>query len=164
MQATINDICRGDRFTWSGRTWIAAADAHPNLGGIHGAVDMVALPGSMKADEDGVVRQQNPSQLTVKAIHFSAPVTILERGIQVSLTYEDAPIVQRKRPAVESALMLLDRQTKMRKALEDDLTETDRQFNDLVRLSLANGASVARLVETTGLSRARIYQIRDGRR
>lgn len=164
MQATVNDIRRGDRFTWSGRTWIAAADAHPNLYGIYGAVDLVTLPGNLKASADGVIRQDNPSQLKSRAVHFTAPVTITERGITIALEHEDAPAVRRTRTAAESSLRLVERQAKRRKALEQEITGADREFGDLVRMALANGASVAQLTEKTGLSRARIYQIRDGRR
>ena len=38
------------------------------------------------------------------------------------------------------------------------------ELHSLIRTALASGASVADLVRATGLTRARIYQIRDGRR
>lgn len=164
MQATINDIRRGDRFTWSNRTWIAAADAHPNMWGIHGAVDVATLPGNMTAGKDGVVRQTSTSQLKLRAVHYTAPIVITERGIQISLTHEDAPVLRHKRSALESSLRLVKRKAELRKVLGEQMEEADQEFGDLIRMSLANGATVAQLVEKTGLSRARIYQIRDGRR
>ncbi|MFI9012565.1 hypothetical protein ACIGZI_00865 [Streptomyces griseus] len=164
MKATINDIRRGDRFTWSGRTWIAAADAHPNLWGIHGAVDVATLPGGMEADKDGVVRQTSQSQLKLRAVHYAAPIVITQRDVQISLTHEDLPVLRRKRSALESSLRLVKRKGDERKALGEQMDEADQEFGDLIRMSLANGAKVAQLVESTGLSRARIYQIRDGRR
>jgi len=164
MQATINDIRRGDRFTWSNRTWLAVADAHPNTGGIHGAVDIFTMPGDMQTDAEGVVRQTGQSQIKSHAVHYTAPVTILKRGIQISLIHEDAPVLQRKRSAADTALRLVERKAQWRKALDEQMAEADQEFGDLIRMSLVNGATVAQLVEKTGLSRARIYQIRDGRR
>jgi len=42
--------------------------------------------------------------------------------------------------------------------------DADKRRDDLIRAALADGVSVGEVVNATGLSRARIYQIRDGRR
>lgn len=45
-----------------------------------------------------------------------------------------------------------------------EAAEAEVRRDDAIREALADGVSVAHLVELTGLTRARIYQIRDRRR
>ncbi|WP_285725033.1 hypothetical protein [Psychromicrobium xiongbiense] len=44
------------------------------------------------------------------------------------------------------------------------LSELEKERDDLIRAQIAAGTKVVDRVEATGLSRPRIYQIRDGRR
>ncbi|ALE05499.1 hypothetical protein AL755_08435 [Arthrobacter sp. ERGS1:01] len=51
-----------------------------------------------------------------------------------------------------------------RAAAEDAFEKADAAFRDGIRAALADGMKAAQIADATGLSRPRIYQIRDGRR
>jgi hypothetical protein len=47
---------------------------------------------------------------------------------------------------------------------EEVVAEATRARDDRVRQAIADGVAVVSIAETTGLSKARVYQIRDHRR
>lgn len=63
-----------------------------------------------------------------------------------------------------AALRDVERATRARQRADADATESQEQQATAIRAALAAGAAVADIATITGLSAARIYQIRDGRR
>lgn len=61
-------------------------------------------------------------------------------------------------------LMEVARLTKLRDRRREAAKQAERDLADGIRAALEMGESTAMLAYTTGMSRARIYQIRDGRR
>jgi hypothetical protein len=67
--------------------------------------------------------------------------------------------------AVRQAIRaVVERATRRRQQVDADSADAMREQADAIRDALAAGIGVAELVRITGLTRARIYQIRDGRR
>ena len=161
MQATIADIRRGDRFTWNNREWIAVYDAYPATAAYINDDRFYVLPAvpAAKVNEtDGVY--EITSAIGADVVLHTAPVTIHERDLPVHARQDDihesAPLEH-----AENALAFI---VDARKAAHRAVEQRDEEFNARIRQFLASGGTVAAAREKTGLSRARIYQIRDGRR
>ncbi|TXS35134.1 hypothetical protein [Streptomyces sp. t39] len=160
--ATIADIRRGDKFTHSGRTYIAADDARPS--GVTGYYDVTTLPGTAKAD-DGVIRQGAlfGRDITVRP---DFAVDIITRGLTVEMLWETT---HNQRPeattASEDAVRFwLGHITRQREAAQRQSADLDLTRDKWIRAALALSVPVTEIAHLAGLSRERIYQIRDGRR
>lgn len=161
MQATIADIRRGDRFTWNDRTYIAVYDAYPATAALIDDDRFYVLPAVLAAKAkrvDGV--HEITTAIGADVVLHTATVTIQERGLPVHTRQDDI----REGSPLEHAETALDFVIKAREDAHRAAEQRDEEFNARVRQFLASGGSVAVAVEKTGLSRARIYQIRDGRR
>jgi len=161
MQATIADIRRGDRFTWNNREWIAVYDAYPATAAYINDDRFYVLPAvaaRLAKEVDGV--REITTYIGADLVLHTAPVTIHERDLPIHNSQDDirddSPLTH-----AEAALkFIVGARTAAHRAVE----QRDEEFNARVRQFLASGGTVADAVEKTGLSRARIYQIRDGRR
>lgn len=168
MQATIADIRRGDRFTWAGHHYIAADDARPSTGGgMNGYCDILTLPGTLKPSDDGAVHQGSNFGRYI-AVRADFEIDITQRGVQVVMLNEEPDLRDESgavgadpQKAVRERLAVIAHQRKLARRVVDDIDETRDEW---IRTGLRNGMSVKELQERTGLSRQRIYQIRDGRR
>ena len=168
MQATIADIRRGDRFIWSGRTYLAVADACPTGSrseyGQYWTINF--LNGRPQPGPDGVVHQGS-SMPDSKMVRHDFPVEITERGVSFMWLHEkhaaEEPAVETDDPAqiAERRLALI---SASKEYAVRTLTEVDAARDTAIRVALAEGVLVRDLMRMTDLSRARIYQIRDGRR
>lgn len=54
--------------------------------------------------------------------------------------------------------------TEQRAKAQADLDWADQQWRALIAAAAGSGVSVASIADAAGISRARVYQIRDGRR
>lgn len=162
MHATIADIRRGDRYTWNNREWIAVYDAAPGSSAyinddrfyvVRSIPAKNAQPGA-----DGV--HEVTGTISADVILCTAKVTIHERGLNVHTRQDDV----REDTSKEHAENLLNSTIIARQDAQRAFEETDTEFRARVRQFLASGGSVADVVRKTGLSRERIYQIRDDRR
>jgi hypothetical protein len=61
-------------------------------------------------------------------------------------------------------LARIKRAAKMRERARDAFADSDAELRRLIREGFSQGISGERLAEAAGLSVARVYQIRDGRR
>lgn len=161
MQATIADIRRGDRFTWNNREWIAVYDAYPATAAYINDdrfYVLPAVPATKTKEIDGV--HEITTAIGADVVLHTAKVTIHERDLPVHTRqddiHEDSPL--------EHAETALNGVIKAREHAHRAAEQRDEEFNTRLRQFLASGGSVASAVQKTGLSRARIYQIRDGRR
>jgi hypothetical protein len=66
--------------------------------------------------------------------------------------------------SVERALAAVRETTQRRAAAETRYESAVREQTEAIRTAIADGVSTLDLATETGMSRARIYQIRDGRR
>ena len=161
MQATIADIRRGDRFTWNNRQWIAVYDAYPATAAYINDdrfYVLPAVPAAKVKEVDGV--HEITTAIGADLVLHTAEVTIHERELPVHTRQDDV----RETAPLEHAESALTFIVGAREAAHRAVEQRDEEFNARVRQFLASGGSVAAVVEKTGLSRARIYQIRDGRR
>lgn len=168
MQATIVDIRRGDRFTrigGRGGTYIALRTAKPKHGGERYGVMVIEDDGTPTAP-DGTI------DLTGKRPRIIDPaatqvVEIHERDLEIkrdveTRTFDDEPnpFMGGKTDRELAAMRLRNWIPEVCAKITDLGSERDL----LVRQGLNAGIPAIELAELTGLSRARIYQIRDGRR
>lgn len=161
MQATIADIRRGDRFTWNNREWIAVYDAYPATAAYVQDDRFYVVPAVLEAKAktvDGV--HEITTAIGADLILHTIQITIHERDLPVHTRQDDV----REDSPLEHAENALTFVVGARKAAHRAVEQRDDEFNARVRQFLASGGSVATAVTKTGLSRARIYQIRDGRR
>jgi hypothetical protein len=168
MRATIADIRRGDRFTWAGKKYIAFDDARPMVD--YGVkrhpepefCNVYMTADQIKPDADGIHRLGTRG-LDCQTILSDKEITIEERGLIVLRPGEEPPAQDRPISewyALSQLTHTMHSRDKARR-IADDIDETrDRQIRDALRA----GIGVTELMQITGLSRARIYQIRDGRR
>jgi hypothetical protein len=54
--------------------------------------------------------------------------------------------------------------TETKRAADEDAADADRVWRDAIRRALTAGQRVVDIAEAAGISRERVYQIRDGRR
>lgn len=163
MQTTISNIRRGDRFTWNNTEWIAIYDAAPSSADPAATNDpgfsavYMAKASKFKARKDGVLEVIGT---TTETILSDKEVTVHDRGLRVHCPADDV------RPEVPAwqARNGLERVVRARVAAQRQLEDTDEEFRNFVRQSIASNVSIPEICEVTGLSRQRIYQIRDGRR
>lgn len=80
--------------------------------------------------------------------------------------YQDVvdALVAEHRPGHVAALRGVERALRAQRAADVNLTLAQEASGDAIRAALAAGVTVAVLVDRTGLSESRIYQIRDRRR
>jgi hypothetical protein len=64
----------------------------------------------------------------------------------------------------KAALRDVERATKARQRADTDRAEAMERQANAIRAAIAAGVTITQLVEATGLSRERVYQIRDHRR
>lgn len=161
---TIADIRRGDRFKWGGATYLAVDDCRPTgdaawgFGRDYGNITYISTAG-IKRNTDGVydVDMRIPK---ASAVRLTAEVEILERGLRVHHVSDDV----REETPLWQIMSNLDFVVMSREVAHREANDLDEQRDILIRQALAAGVPVPALVEQTGLTRARIYQIRDGRR
>lgn len=162
--ATVEDIRRGDKFTWNGTTYYAMDDARlyaPEEFGDLGefcAVRLIRAAG-LTPNSDGVI-DLDMRMLDNKAILRTAPVTIISRGHALHHVTDEV----RETVPVEQVMPNLCYVMAARKRAQREVNDLDEQRDHYIRQAIASGARVAELAELTGLSRERIYQVRDGRR
>lgn len=64
----------------------------------------------------------------------------------------------------KAALRVVERATRARQRADADRAEAMERQATAIRAAIAAGVTITQLVEVTGLSRERVYQIRDHRR
>ena len=162
MQATIADIRRGDRFTWNNREWIAVYDAYPATAAYINDDRFYVLPAvrADKANETDEGTYEIATAIGADVVLHTATVTIHERDLAIHTAQDDV----RDSAPLEHAEAALEFIVNARTVAHRAVEQRDEEFNSRIRQFLAAGGSVAAAVTMTGLSRARIYQIRDGRR
>lgn len=64
----------------------------------------------------------------------------------------------------KAALRDVERATRARRRADADAADAMERQAIAIRSAIAAGVSVSEIVQVTGLSRERVYQIRDGRR
>jgi hypothetical protein len=162
--ATIADIRRGDRFTWGGASYLAVDDCRPlgdaafGFGRDFGNITYIRAAG-LKRNADGVydLEMRIPQ---ASAVRLTASVEIHEREVRIHHVSDD---VREGTPRFQ-IMSNLDYIVHSRDVARREAGDLDEQRDIVIRQALSAGVSVADLVERTGLTRARIYQIRDGRR
>jgi hypothetical protein len=167
MHATIADIRRGDRFTrLSGRggTFIAVRAAKTNPSGR--ARVWVVEDNGQQASSDGIV-DLGPDGGRMITPTADTPVEIHDRALPVRHISDEPEFTDRPNPHLngktDRELQAAELRHRIPKVVEE-ITDLGSERDVLVRQALNAGVSVIELTELTGLSRARIYQIRDGRR
>lgn len=85
------------------------------------------------------------------------------------LTGEQADDIRRAlaaQEAVDTGDLLVDvyEATEVKRAAAETATDADREWRAAIRAALASGQRVADVADAAGISRERVYQIRDGRR
>lgn len=161
--ATISDVRRGDRFTWGGITYLAMDDCRPVdfflTGEIaYGGIIYIRAAG-LKRNPEGVydIDMRIPSASVVR---LNYPIDIHERGVRVHHISDDV----RDSTPLSQIVSVLDGIMASRKTARREADDLDEQRDIMIRKALAARVPVADLVTKTGLTRARIYQIRDNRR
>lgn len=170
MKATIGDIRRGDRFTWARKTYIAFDDARPVITGIATDADywarisnvfMIATAAITPA-EDGSYHQESRN-VECQAIVSDKAIEIHERDLTTVFAWEE-PVSMEKPVDEQHNRIKLENIMHAREVAQRFAEDIDQTRDHYIRRALQGGSTVAQLMEITGLSRARIYQIRDGRR
>lgn len=173
MNTTIADIRRGDRFTrldGHGGTYIALRAAKLCNGGTKVRVRVVECQDD-EIGPNGVMELGSAEEGRRSRIIDPTPdtrVEIHERELPIHHG-SDEPLPFADEPNAHMGGMT-DRELEAAR-LRDYLPRLVEQIDDLgserdvlVRQALTAGVSAIELASLTGLSRARIYQIRDGRR
>jgi hypothetical protein len=174
MQATIADIRRGDRFTrltGRGGTYIAlraAKDAH----GARGPKSRVIVVDDQndQPGPDGVIDLGNQADRKAHIIDppSDTPVEIHERGLNLHHESDDPlPFTDTPNPHLANKTDRESEADRLREHIPNvvgQIANLGSERDVLIKQALAAGVSVIELAGLTGLSRARIYQIRDGRR
>lgn len=164
MRATITDLRRGDKFTWAGTTYYAVDDARPmNMNtassGVPQAYDVsLAKAAGLTPNTDGVIDVD--TKYDRQAIAATTQIDIISRDHPIHRFSDDA----REETPAEQALGVLHGILDARRRAQRDLDDLDESRDIAIRQALVSGVSAIDLAEETGLSRGRIYQIRDGRR
>jgi hypothetical protein len=147
----ITDIRKGDVVTWNGRTWLVTADPIR----VDSWVKSIGQPGYwvqwVEYSGETYLRDKLIGGETLIA---SAPVEVVQRGVEMTLPWDEMPPAEADLKAA----------TQAKAAFADVAEGSDEQFRQAVRTALQQDVPVRRIQQLTGLSRARIYQIRDGRR
>lgn len=169
IQATTADVRAGDRFTSNGTQYIAVLDAKPQppsprpngMPPLHWITFVLAA--GKRLGPDGVMHLDSSDGQNMVSDY---PITIDERGIRIELRgMQTAPADLTDEPEQETWWERdVARHSTRRAAADKAAADEARHLNSAIRNALRADASVARLCELTGLSRERIYQIRDGRR
>lgn len=148
---SITDIHKGDVVTWNGRTYLVTADP----------IHLDDLSRTMREPIHWVqwVEHKGDTDLRAKLIGGEAlaewaDIEIVEHGVEMMLPGDPMPPAEAE----------LATATQSKTAFADVAEGSDEQFRQAVRAALAQDIPVKRIMQITGLSRARIYQIRDGRR
>lgn len=160
--ATISDLRRGDKFVHAGVTYYAMDDARltsefSSLGDFC-SVRLVKASG-LTPDADGVI-DLGMTMLDNKAVLASQEIRIVSRDHTLHHISEE---IREGTPAVQP-MSNLSYVMAARARAQREVDDMDEFRDILIRLAIGSGVRVAELAEKTGLSRERIYQIRDGRR
>jgi hypothetical protein len=169
MKATIGDIRKGDRFTWGSKTYIAFDDARPVITGIanddywqrFSNIFMISTAAIAPA-EDGSYHQESRN-IDCQSVLTDKTIEIHERDRTTVCAWEE-PDSTDKPVDEQHTRIKLENIMHARKQAQRLAEDVDQTRDHYIRRALKGGSSVAQLMEITGLSRARIYQIRDGRR
>lgn len=166
MQATIADIRRGDRFTrlaGRGGSYIAVRAAKETASGrarvwvVEDNGQTIGADGVMDLSDRG--RMIDPASDTPVEIHARA-LPIRHGADEPELSDEPNPHLGGKTGRELEAAELRRRIPELIGQISNLGSERDL----MVRQAINAGIPVIELANMTGLSRARIYQIRDGRR
>ncbi|MFD8687867.1 hypothetical protein [Streptomyces sp. NPDC059651] len=167
MQVNVTDIRRGDRFSDARGTYIAIGAATPFIPGHDGdrvTIRVVKDEGDTIA-ADGIMHLDRSSRAIQRAADRT--VEVHDRELPIAHKSDRLPQYTDETDAVlestdreRAAELLRIRIPKVVRVLEEQGSERDL----LIRKGLHAGIPVIELAELSGLSRARIYQIRDGRR
>ena len=146
-------------FTWAGRRLIAVGDAAPSL-------YTPSLPNVVTVEyvkyrpaTDGIY-EIGADMTKNDVITETTLVEIHERGAKVHHVSDD---IRDETPA-EQTREQLSHVAKVRQKARREFEDSDEEFRIAIRQALHSGISVAEVRQITGLSRERIYQIRDDRR
>ncbi|MFE3485071.1 hypothetical protein [Streptomyces griseus] len=166
MQINVTDIRRGDRFSDARGTYIAIAAATPcdsdrdgnprvNIRCVKDEGDTVGADGTMHLDRSSRMIQRRTDR-TVEIQDRELPIAHKSDKLPEFTDEVDLGSTDREKAANHLRIRI----PKVVRVLEEQGSERDI----LIRKGLHAGISVIELAELSGLSRARIYQIRDGRR
>lgn len=165
------DVKRGNEIFFGGELQIATEDAKQATTEV---VYLYLLPVSMAGvQEDGTLEfgQNLGRRQTLSSDPGDIPLTRTEVPYRTGIDYVDEfpnPNLitkgDRRREIEQSMRSELVRVALRRKAAEAAIATGEAQFRKTIRRSIDAGISVAEIQERTGLSRARVYQIRDNRR
>ncbi|MEU7348369.1 hypothetical protein ABZ778_31590 [Streptomyces bacillaris] len=166
MQTNVTEIRRGDRFSDARGTYIAIGAATPtgpdregnprvNIICVKDEGDTVGPDGLMHLDRSARAIQRRTDR-TVEIQDREIPITHKMDRLPEYTDEVDLGSTDREK----DANLLRIRIPQVVRILEEQGSERDL----LIRKGLHAGIPVIELAELSGLSRARIYQIRDGRR
>ncbi len=166
MQATIADIRRGDRFTrltGRGGTYIAVRAAKVTASG-RVRVWVVEDHGQT-VDDDGVMELADTGRMITPAA--DTPVEIHDRALPVRHSADEPEFTDEPNVHLGGKTDRELKASELRRRIPEvigKISDLGSERDLLVRQGISAGISVIELAEMTDLSRARIYQIRDGRR
>ncbi|GAQ64036.1 hypothetical protein [Streptomyces scabiei] len=166
MKATIADIRRGDRFTrlaGRGGTYIAVRAAKVTASGK--ARVWVVEDHSQTVDDDGVMDLADRGRMIDPG--SDTPVEIHDRALPIRHTADEPEFTDEPNVHLGGKTDRELRAAELRRRIPEligKISDLGSERDLLVRQGITAGIPVIELADMTGLSRARIYQIRDGRR
>ena len=173
MHATIADIRRGDRFTrltGRGGTFIALFAAKPTPGYERETMRVITV-----ADQGDVIGSDGTMQLgslddrevvTMK-VSPDAPVEIHDRELPIHINEETKQFTDTPNPHLGGQTDREMEAARVRRRLPElvsTVTNLGSERDLLIKQGLAAGVSAVELADLSGLSRGRVYQIKDGKR
>jgi len=110
-----------------------------------------------QAEADAVLRSRSDRGLELALLRLQTPT-------EAQREYDD--LIETYNEAIDQALngWTLAAHTDKTKEILAQAADTETERDEVLRFALSSGVPVARIMEWTGFSRSRVYQIRDGRR
>lgn len=161
--ATITDVRKGDIYTLGGSQWIALSGARRwgRTGDTHRRIIVERIDLDLAGLRADGVYELGSCGIETTDIPDDTPVDITDRGVAYHHHIDDTDAEDNEACRARDELV---RMTAVRRRQEREYTEADGRFRTRIRAALKAGMSVAEVRAETGLSRERVYQIRDGRR
>lgn len=170
----LSELKVGDEIFYRGESYLAFKDGRKTgTSGEAATLATVALGRTSEAgvSEDGVLEFGYSGGGSMDHVP-DEDVLLMRSGVSFhssvyrSVKREDCSLACEKTlyTAADAARAELRRQTLRRGMRAEEMNAGELTFRKAVKNSLDKGIGVAEIVEQTGLSRARVYQIRDGRR
>jgi len=159
---SVIDIRRGDHFTWNGQGYLAIDDARPSgffIDNQESIAVCCVLAKNIEPGPDGVIDLGSRLRGNL-SLGEQAKIEITKRGSRVTWL-GDEPRAQTPQWQARGVLHGI---VTARRAAQRAVDDLDVSRDNAIRQALASEVPVSQIAEMTGLSRSRIYQIRDSRR